>query len=136
MDFDPSARRRRPPEFFYVFKLDARQLRALSGIQRRSADRGRPRAEDIGIQRAHDPSRSSEIARFVEYGFPSSTLTERERGSGRFEALRKPGWLPTAVVVNILTSNDRRPEGRVRSEEIVTVAEAGDGFATIDLPGL
>src|SRR5687767_1006306 len=108
INFDPTEHRARPAKHFYLFSLPARELRSLSGISRRAAQDGTPRTEDLGIQRQHDPERSEEIARFVEYGFPWSTLSKAKRSSPEFNALRKPGWLPTAVVLNILTADDIR----------------------------
>lgn len=113
--------------------MDARELRSLAGIQRRDAETGAARSTDIGIQRAHDPTRSSEIARFVQNGYPWSTLKETERRSGDFDDLRKPGWLPTAIVVNILTKRDKRPSGRVDDNDYVEIATQ-DGHAEIILP--
>jgi hypothetical protein len=55
--------------------LPAATLRGLSGIQRRSTERGKRRAKDIGIQRRHDPKRSEQISEFVRYGFPWSDLS-------------------------------------------------------------
>lgn len=133
MEFKPSQRRRRPPGSFFVFSMNAKELRSLSGIQRRSTDTGVPRAEDIGIQRAHDPNRSSEISRFVRHGYPWSTLRESERKSGDFDDLRKPGWLPTAIVVNFLTLRDTRPNGKVDKSDCIDV-RISDGLSEVLLP--
>src|SRR5713101_5495457 len=76
MVFDEKSRRRRPPESFYLFSLNAGELRALAGIQRRTAAVGQSRSDEIGIQRQHDEMRSREIARFVENGYPWSDLSE------------------------------------------------------------
>lgn len=133
MEFKPAQRRRKPPESFFVFSMNARELRSLAGIQRRDAEKGTARAADIGIQRAHDPTRSSEIARFVRHGYPWSTLREVERRSGEFDDLRKPGWLPTAIVVNILTSRDKRPNGSVHADDYIDV-DLENGHAEVVLP--
>ena len=106
IDFNPEEYRSKPEKHFYLFSLPARELRGLSGIARRVAKGAAPRTEDLGIQRQHDPERSEEIGRFVEYGFPWSTLSKNKRASADFNDLRKPGWLPTAVVLNILTEDD------------------------------
>src|SRR5262245_5018713 len=89
--------RAKPSPHFYVFSLSAQELRSLSGISRRQASKVSPRAADLGIQREHDAERSEEISRFVEFGFPWSTLSETKRKSQEFNDLRKPGWLPTAI---------------------------------------
>lgn len=133
MEFDPAARRRRPPRSFFVFTMEARDLRALSGIQRRSEAAAGRRADDIGIQRAHDPARSAEISRFVRNGYPWSTLRESDRFSGQYEDLRKPGWLPTAIVVNVLTGEDERSDGKVGLADLVEIVQDDSG-AHVRLP--
>ncbi|MBR1251844.1 DGQHR domain-containing protein [Bradyrhizobium sp. AUGA SZCCT0169] len=77
----------------------------------------------MGIQRQHEPERSAEIKQFVEYGFPWSTLSESKRESSEYNDLRKPGWLPTAIVVNILELPDVRPTGSVDKDDLITIAE-------------
>src|SRR5690348_3938687 len=74
ISFSPKHHRSKPPPHFYVFSLSAQELRSLSGISRRQASRVSSRAADLGIQRQHDPERTEEIAKFVTYGFPWSTL--------------------------------------------------------------
>ena len=76
IDFDPIARRAKPPQHFYLFTLPARELRSLSGIFRRDATIASRRINDLGIQRQHNSERSDEIGRFVEFGYPWSTLSE------------------------------------------------------------
>jgi DGQHR domain-containing protein len=125
IEFDAKSHRRRPPEYFFIFSLPARELRSLCGIARRSASGITPRAADLGIQRQHEPERSEEIGRFVEYGYPWSTLSEAKRRSEEFHDMRKPGWLPTAIVVNILDLKDVRPTGTVASKDVVKVEEKG-----------
>ena len=133
VDFPSKAHQSKPPQEFYLFSLPAVELRSLSGIARRSTSGLTPRAADLGIQRSHDSDRSSEIARFVEYGYPWSTLSEAKRRSNEFNDLRKPGWLPTAVVINILRSVDRRENERVAPKDLVEVIEH-DYVSRINLP--
>jgi DGQHR domain-containing protein len=133
IDFDPEEHRKRPDKHFYLFSLPARELRSLSGIVRRQAKNAAPRTEDLGIQRQHDPERSDEISRFVEYGFPWSTLSPAKRASAEFNDLRKPGWLPTAVVINILTKGNNRNNSVIEDKDLVTVID-GDGCAKLRLP--
>ncbi len=47
--------------------------------------------------------------------------------------LRKPGWLPTAIIVNILEPGDERNESRIGTADLVTVVDAGD-VVKIELP--
>src|ERR1700686_3628157 len=104
--FSPKAHRRRPEEHFYLFTLPASWLKALSGISRRSTQGGLLRSKDLGIQRRHDEKRSDEIREFIQFGYPWSELSKAKRQSGKFDDLRKPGWLPTAIVVNILKKGE------------------------------
>jgi DGQHR domain-containing protein len=133
VDFSSRAHRSKPPQQFYLFSLPAAELRSLCGIARRKTSGLTPRAADLGIQREHDPDRSSEIARFVEYGYPWSTLSEAKRRSAEFNDLRKPGWLPTAVVINILRSVDKRENEKVAHNDLVEVIDRGE-ISRINLP--
>ena len=98
--------RRRPERYFYIFNLPAGELKALSGVYRRT--KGGAQTEDLGIQRRHDEVRSKEIREFIHFGYPWSDLSTTKRDSGKFNDLRKPGWLPTSIVVNILKPDDSR----------------------------
>lgn len=122
--FSRDERRSRPPEHFYLCSMSAPLLRRLAGIERRSVEAGTPRFADEGIQRRHDPDRSAEIRQFVQHGFPWSDLRRQQRRSGKFDDLKMPGWLPTAVVVNI--RQDLDDESRA-----VTVQEREVGAAVL-----
>jgi len=133
IDFDPDEHRAKPAKHFYLFSLPARELRSLSGIVRRVAKDASPRTEDLGIQRQHDPERSEEISRFVEYGYPWSTLSDTKRASAEFNDLRKPGWLPTALVLNILVKESKRSGNSVAAADLVSIVET-DGQPKLQLP--
>lgn len=112
------------PSAFYCFVISAAFLRALTGVHRRTA-KG-PRAEDKAIQRRHDPNRSAEIARYLRSGLllapAQKPPSELSKGT-----LQMPGWLPTAIVVNILDPSDRRNRNqRVHEADRVTVADGPD----------
>ena len=131
--WDPDEKRAKPPSCFYQFSMSAPDLKALSGIYHRTADRTKS-SEDLGIQRAHQRERSEEIRRFVEFGYPWSDLREAKRRSDEFSDLRQPGWLPTALVVNILTPGDERKGKRVSEADLVEIKELGDGTPRLLLP--
>jgi hypothetical protein len=134
ISFSPKAHRAKPQPHFYIFSLPAVELRALCGISRRDASTVGDRSLDLGIQRRHEQDRSDEIAKFVGYGFPWSTLSETKRESKEFNDLRKPGWLPTSIVINILKPGDERSlGGKVSKEDAVKINEA-DGRSLISLP--
>lgn len=133
--FDEASQRRRPEPRFYLFSLPASDLRILTGIYRRTTEGGLPRVRDFGIQRRHNEERSDEIARFVRRGYPWSTLSKQKRDSGRYEDLLKPGWLPTAIVLNILLPEDTRRGRSVHRDDVIEIdADEDRGTAEILLP--
>ena len=137
LEFDSSQHRRKPNPHFLLFSISASDLKALTGIQRRSTQGRETGAVDTGIQRAHDSARSDEIARFVQSGFPWSGLSDVRRRSGRFDDIKKPGWLPTSIVVNILdrSAGDSDVSGpEVHDDDLVQVTDNGEGTVTLRLP--
>jgi DGQHR domain-containing protein len=132
--YDPSVFRRKPKMHFYLFKMNARELKALSGIQRRQVRTGEERSHEIGIQRRHEKARSEEISRFVLNGYPWSGFAKAARKTADFDDLRKPGWLPTAVVVNILEPKNKRKGQKIFPEDCIEVKESADGLSEIVLP--
>ena len=135
IEWKPEEDRSEPPPHFYQFTISARSLRLLSGVYRRTHDRDSATA-DLGIQRRHQAGRSREIAQFVRYGYPWSKLRRPQRDSPAFRTLRQPGWLPTAIVVNILTADQRRHSQAVAPEDLLQVQDRPDDpdLATLRLP--
>jgi hypothetical protein len=129
VSFSPRHHRRKPLPHFFLFSLPATELRSLCGIARRQAKDLTPRAADLGIQRQLDLERTEEIKHFVEYGFPWSTLSEPKRKSPAYQ--RKPGWLATAILINILNAGEDRQGQKVAAQDLVTVDE---DTSTIELP--
>lgn len=123
--FDPEYHRSKPEPHFFIFAMPAAELRGLCGIYRRDTAGVKPRAADLGIQRHHDIDRSEEISRFVKCGYPWSILSEAKRKSDAFQNLRKPGWLPTAIVVNIIKKGEEREGEKVSKDDIVQVQQNG-----------
>lgn len=122
-----------PPKNFMVLSMKAGDLRRLSAIYRRQADGSLPRTEDLGIQRRHDKKRSEDIKEFVKFGYPYCDLTNHNRDSGEHETLRKPGWLPTGIVINILKPTDVRMGKTVHPEDLVDVIDGDDSSALASL---
>ncbi|MEI9803498.1 MAG: DGQHR domain-containing protein [Pseudolabrys sp.] len=133
VSYDAKKHRAKPEPYFFIFSLPAAELRSLCGIFRRQTNSVSPRSADLGIQRQHDPERSEEISRFVEFGYPWSTLSEAKRQSQNYNDLRKPGWLPTAIVINILNKGEKREGKAISNDDVVTVA-AKPGVSEIELP--
>ncbi|MBE0682347.1 MAG: hypothetical protein IH589_10570 [Anaerolineales bacterium] len=134
IEFSEESFRREPLPYFFIFKMAASDLKALSGIQKRTTDGGLPRSSDFGIQRLHDKKRSALINEFVKYGYPWSELSESKRASGDFEDLRKPGWLPTSIVVNILDPEVMRPGQTVSENDRLLIKNETEDFVKILLP--
>jgi hypothetical protein len=131
VDFSPGQHRRKPLPHFFLFSLPAAELRSLCGIARRHSKDLTPRAADLGIQRQLDLERTEEIKRFVEYGYPWSTLSEAKRRSPTYHNLRKPGWLPTAILINILNAGEARQGKKVATQDVVRIDEEANA---IELP--
>lgn len=132
--FEPAPPRGEPEPQFYLFTISAYKLKKLTGVYRRDPEK--PPAEDIGIQRRHDAERSAEILRYIQHGFPLSRIDRKKLVNLSEErSLRMPGWLPTAVLVNILTEKDQRgpKERRVRTSDLVKVHN-NKATARIELP--
>ena len=135
VSFNKKELQSKPEPHFYVFSLSAERLRELSGIYRRDTTKGAARKEDLGIQRRHDPKRSEEIRRYVLEGFPRSGLSDAQRQDPANESLRKPGWLPTAIVVNILSEGDQREGRTIDAKHVIKVADnSSEPFATLTIP--
>jgi DGQHR domain-containing protein len=114
--------------------MSAAALRALCGVERRETKSGTRRRSDVRIQRGHDEERSEEIARFVKHGFPWSVLGESQRNSGRFNDIKQPGWLPTAIVVNVRQPGESLGGRELADKDLVTVEDHDNGTATFRLP--
>jgi DGQHR domain-containing protein len=78
------------------------------------------------VQRAHDESRSTKIRDYVRFGYPWSDLPERRRRDNEFSDLRKPGWLPTALVINILRPGDVRDGATLRKEDAASISNRNE----------
>ena len=126
-------KRSEPQHWFYQFSMSASDLKSLSGIYPRTTRRERA-SQDLGIQRRHEKRRSEEISKFVGFGYPWSDLSKAKRTSGEFLELRQPGWLPTAVVVNILTSDDERNGKQIAKSDLVQVQDSDNDLSHILLP--
>ena len=127
-EFDDSLRRRQPEPHIYVFSMPALQLRQLSDVYRRH--RTVDNAE--GIQRIREGSRTERIRRYVQYGYPFGDLKENLRVRENW-GLRKPGWLPTAIVVNVLTPEDERRGKSIDPKHLAKFAEQ-EGRLSLDIP--
>ena len=126
-DFDADAQRRKPEPYIYLFSMSATSLRYFSDVYRRERS-----VESVeGIQRAREETRTARIRRYIEAGYPFGDL--RPNLHEKNLRLRKPGWLPTAIVVNILTPSDVRRGKMIKDEHRARLIER-DGLKQLRLP--
>ena len=132
-------RQSKPEDHFYVASIPVSILRRLSNVPRRGdiSETGRqqafgPRIQDIGIQRGFEEERAQDIKHFVEAGYPYATMRRAEKD--RFPELKKPGWLPTALVVNVLKSTTKRKNITPNPNDIIQIEENGATLANLVLP--
>ena len=129
-EYDDAARQAKPKPYFYICSIPASVLRRLSGIRHRDASG--PRAADIGIQRGHDEKRSKEIERFVLAGYPWASLNTRDQE--RFPRLKKPGWLPTAIVANVIGETSTRNGSTADPRDLISIQDVGGENVHLVLP--
>lgn len=127
-EFDDDAHRRKPGKYLYMFSMRAAELRALSDVYKRE----RVGDQVEGIQRFRDGSRTSRIQRYVQSGYPFGDLKAPQQTPETFP-LRKPGWLPTAIVINILVADDVRHGKSIAENHIASISENGSR-CTIEIP--
>lgn len=133
IQFDETSQQARPFPYFFLCSIRARDLKALTGVYRRSTKGKLARARDPNVQRGHEEARSRIIREFVKYGFPWCDMTDTRRSSPSAKNLQKPGWLPTAILVNILPADAQRNGRTISANDVVDVEEVGN-VAQIKFP--
>lgn len=131
--YDAQASQARPAEYFYVCRMKAGHLKALTGVYRRSVKEGKARSIDPNVQRGHEEDRSTTIREFVQFGFPWCAMGEAKRNQPGASDLRQPGWLPTAILVNILPPRAKRNGIEIPDADLIRVTENAD-ITTLHLP--
>ena len=134
-EFDEANYARRPQPHFYVFSMSAKKLGALCAVHRRGGpDNSAFRLNELAVQRHLEKDRTEEIERFIQHGYPWSELNKRNRSKEESLNLVRPGWLPTAIVVNILLKGDERQGHKLHAEDAVDVGEAPTGGFSLNVP--
>jgi DGQHR domain-containing protein len=113
--------RKKPAPHFFIFSINANTLKRLSKVYPRKADDNRN--TEVGVQRKHDPDRSEKIRQYVFGGFPWSDLSDAKRKSNEFSDLKMPGWLPTAIIANILAPNTVRGGQTIKKADLITLED-------------
>jgi DGQHR domain-containing protein len=129
--FSKNENREKPKEEFLLFTINAGILKKLSKVYPRRADD--LRNIEIGVQRKHDPDRSAEIAQYVHFGYPLSDMPKAQKALKGNEDLLMPGWLPTAIVANILTAKTERGGKQIKNSDLITILDKND-TAILTLP--
>ena len=134
--WESSKYRREPNKFFYTLSMSAKDLIKLSDVYERNVDNATTRSGDIGIQRMHNKKRSAKIKEFVKYGYPFCEFNDAVRSERN--NMKKPGWLPTGIVVNIIQSPKVSGDTNlsVDAEDMISVIDHTDHpmMATLNLP--
>lgn len=89
-----------PNKEFFLFSAPISVLKRLTGINRRERPDASSPSKETAVQRRHVSERSLEILRFLKVGFPLSKLSPA-RAQKELSTLQMPGWLPTAILVNM-----------------------------------
>jgi len=127
-----SSMRRKPDPYYLLFKIDARLLKRISDVHRRKPDKAR--LEDSFIQRSKNENRTDEIKKYIEGGFPWSTIKKEEQRSPENERLKMPGILPTAIIANIIGEGEKRGLNQIRKGDLITIQGVKDDFPSIIIP--
>lgn len=114
--------------------MKAAELKALTGVYRRKAKPGQLRALDPNVQRGHEEDRSSTIREFVKFGYPWCEMSEANRERPDAADLRKPGWLPTAIIVNILPPSAKRHGTAISRSDVVDIEKTTGGVVNLLMP--
>ncbi|GJQ31281.1 MAG: hypothetical protein HBSAPP04_01200 [Ignavibacteriaceae bacterium] len=119
--------RSKPQEFFFLFTMNALQLKKLSDVYIRK--RNVANEDETGIQRGHESERSAEIKRFLVNGYPLSESKSKFEDADGYADLLMPGWLPTAIIANILPLGARRNGNKLlKTDQIEVIEEEGKQF--------
>ncbi len=98
-----------PSPHFFIASMSLATLRRLAGVSTRNVHERKDRKVGAGYQRAHQPTRSRSIARYLQFGYPLSGQSGLDVEMHR--TLIHPGWLPTSILVNVVGPNETRRRG-------------------------
>lgn len=136
IEWDPSVFRRKPHPNFYILSMSAKDLIKLSNVHQRSTSENESRSDDLGIQRTHNEKRSKKIQEFIKYGYPYCDFKESIRKNEESSKMKKPGWLPTGIVINIMHSPKRPndPIYKVDENDRIEINDLNNDLAELVLP--
>lgn len=136
IEWNNEAYRRKPNPSFYLLSMSARDLIKLSNVHQRSTKNADSRSDDLGIQRMHNEKRSKKIQEFIKYGYPYCDFKESIRKNPESEKMKKPGWLPTGIVINIMHTPKRPndPIYKVHDKDKIHIKDIDSHTAELVLP--
>lgn len=136
VQFDPDRFQSEPVHEFYLASIPARMLRAFGTTHQRDVSDLQRREDDTSIQRSLEQDRSDEIQRYIRDGYPLSSIATRALQEDQEASLRKPGWLPTAIIANIIPAGGNRGGKTVAEADALTVnvGEGTSAHVTISTP--
>jgi DGQHR domain-containing protein len=108
----------KPEEGFYLGSMSLSELRKLSAVTTRDIEQRSNPNTAHGYQRAHEKNRSAKINRYIHYGYPLSSGKGLDPDEHR--SLMNPGWLPNAIIINVIPSGQYRP---IKGEDIAVPKE-------------
>lgn len=136
IEWDSEVFRRKPHPSFYILSMSARDLIKLSNVHQRSTKGNESRSDDLGIQRTHNEKRSKKIQEFIKYGYPYCDFKESIRKNSESHKMKKPGWLPTGIVINIMHTPKRfnDPIYKVDDRDKIHIKDLTEELAELILP--
>lgn len=126
--------RNKPEPYYFMLSIDARVLKKISDVHRRNPDK--ERKNDIAIQRTRKDKRVHEIEKYIEGGFPWSTLSKNEQSLPENEGLKMPGLLPTAIIANILIDGDERNGKKLNAADQIKILDKNEKGERFPFPKL
>lgn len=115
----------KPKDHFFVGAMALKELRSLAGVTQRTVEQRKDPTVTSGYQRAHESARSKKISRYVDYGYPLSTSNNLD--PAEHQELINPGWLPNAIIVNVIPPGTNRNRNGVDTPVPVELEVSIDG---------
>lgn len=123
--------RRKPKPSFYLLSIDARLLKRISDVHRRT-----PKIDSKNVQRKASEDRISEIRNYIEGGFPWSTLSKAEQKDEDNSRLKMPGLLPTAIIANIIPAGTELNRKILSEQDEIRIIEEDSHGKKLPFPKL
>lgn len=136
VQFSKERFQREPEHEFYLASIPASLLKTFGMAHQRDASQPGPREDVTAIQRGLEQGRTDEIARYIRDGYPLSSINRDRLEPGQEASLRKPGWLPTAIIANLMRPGETRGNSVLHGDDALQVVKESDDspFVRVSLP--